>query len=169
MWWTWETEWSTFEDPTLQTQGVVLHPLPLPAGADGSVPRTAFATTAIHVAAGGQVVVQPGRVGCFGDVYPEDFAPEAPYQTIARFLAFLNSPYIPREGLVPTRQARRWTERQGVPDLLEDEVQFLLLRRERHDGGDPAGDAPSTTTAGWCRGTSAPSGIPRRKPTKSSG
>jgi hypothetical protein len=132
MWWTWETEWSDPQDPTVNTQGVLLHPLPA-LNRPGELYRSAFAATQLQTDADGHAVVRPGLLGRFGDCYPEDFGAESAYELIARFLAFLNSSYIPEEESSARRKARRWAERQGIPDLMADSVRFVLLRRQPRD------------------------------------
>ena len=132
MWWSWETEWSDPEQPTTKTQGVLLHPLPALNEA-GQLHRSGFAASELQTAADGCTVLRPSVLGRFGDCYPEDFAQGSGYEFIARFLAFLNSPFVPQSTAPATRQARRWADRIGIPDLLDDAVRFVLLRREAHE------------------------------------
>jgi hypothetical protein len=136
MWWTWETEWSDAEDRTLQQQGMLFHPIPVPPGRDG-IPRMGLAVTELGTK-GARLVVRTGLLALFGECYPEDLAGRPMYEMFMRFLAFLNSPYIPKAEEAVSRQARRWTERLDAPDLLRGGVRFLVLRRqakERADGG----------------------------------
>ena len=69
----------------------------------------------------------PGVLGRFGDCYPKEFVQGSGYELIARFLAFLNSSFVPQSAAPPRRQARRWVDRLGVADLLDDAVRFVLL------------------------------------------
>ena len=138
MWWTWETDWSDPQDPMVNTQGVLLHPLPA-LNRSGELHRSAFAATQLQSDTNGHAVVRPGLLGRFGGCYPEDFPAESGYELIARFLAFLNSSYIPEEESLARRQDLRWAERQGIPDLMADSVRFVLLRRQAGDRHESIG------------------------------
>ncbi len=72
----------------------------------------------------------------YGTVYPDDFA-ESPSRTIMEtvltYMAFLNSPYIPKVQQRLTRYERRDVARHAAPDVGE-EISFVMLRRP-----EPAG------------------------------
>jgi hypothetical protein len=78
-------------------------------------------------------------LGRFGACYPDDFPEGTAYELIARFLAFLNSPYIPRDERIATRPARRWAEHMGLEEALEPGVRFILLRRMAREQGQAKG------------------------------
>lgn len=86
-----------------------------------------------------------GGILKYGSVYPDDF--EGDWKNLATgvlmMLAFLASPFIPKQQMRGSRAARRENQRLGVPETPEDLVTFVILRRpenRRHPSDDP----PST-------------------------
>jgi hypothetical protein len=146
VWWTWETEWTDPENPGVYTQGLLLHPI-VPA-AKSHQALSALASTQIQLNADGQTVLRPGMLARFGACYPEDFPEGTAYELIARFLAFLNSTYIPRDERLAARPARRWAERVGIGEVFEPSVRFILLRRMTHLKGQAMG-AGQTYSHRW--------------------
>lgn len=80
----------------------------------------------------------------YGATYPDDFPDPGQRRWVGstlQFLAFLNSPFIPKEQLRLGRQERRGLARAGAEDL-GDTVSFIMLRRaeprhNRSDSEDP--------------------------------
>ena len=80
----------------------------------------------------------------YGKTFPDDF--EEGYRQQAEsalsLLAFLNSPYIPKQRMKPSRGARREAARAGKP--IDDQlVTFLILRRPTVKRGEKTDDPRS--------------------------
>jgi len=78
----------------------------------------------------------------YGAVFPDDFGDgwRQLAESALMMLAFLASPFIPKQQMRASRAARRESKRLGRPEEPEDLVTFVILRRpakRRHPSDEP--------------------------------